>query len=294
MALQDLIAAIGDKGEREQLATLMEKYAPVKAALERGDAVGTAFEQVQALGLNPAVEMAALPEWVNYRAKHWNPTAQKWDFMEALEQDRNGLRARVQALEAERGTEMTGEEVKALANQLFEDRLKALREDPENPLIDKKILVGSMGLQAGRFEEVDAALETKSFEHYDKFKQPLPKREIYDYMKRTGERDVLKAYGEVIKPLEHQAEIARLKADADKRFEEGKAKGVEEAQAKINGQRMPVDGGGGARSGSHFMNRVFKRREAAANPGNQRLGSGTAASEGFAEYQKKLMGAGSV
>ena len=69
---------------------------------------------------------------------------------------------------------------------------------------------------------------------------------------------------------------------------------VEEAQAKINGQRMPVDGGGGQRTGSHFMNRIFKRREAAANSQNQRLGSGVAAQQGFADYQKRQMGSGSV
>ena len=46
-------------------------------------------------------------------------------------------------------------------NQLIaerRDKLKALREDPNNPLIDRNGLLGGMNAQAQRFEEIYAKL----------------------------------------------------------------------------------------------------------------------------------------
>lgn len=295
MALEDLINSINDEGERGQLKSLLGKYGNVKTALEVGEQAAPVFEKVRALNVDPAKELALLPSWVDWRNKETDPATGKLKAVIAAESERDVLKGRVAELEAKGETEMTTEEVKALADARFDERMKAMVEDPSNPLIRKDVLLGSMNSQAQRFQEIYAALTPEAVSHSQKYGEPLPVQEVLDYIEKHGERDPKKAYQAILEPRDTKLKIAQLEADAQKKFEEGKLKGIEEAQAKVNGQRMPVDGGGnqGTR-GNHFMNKIFKRREASASAGNTRLGSGSAAQAGMADYQKKLMGSGSV
>lgn len=294
MALEDILRTINDETERQQLSGLLEKYSPVKTALERGDAVAATFEALRSTGHDPVKELALTPAWVKFRADHWDPVKNKWDTVIAAESQAEALKVRVAELEAERGTEMTGEEVKALANQMFEERMASLRNDPENPLVDKKVLLHSMNAQGQRFEEIYAALTPFAVEHTQKYNEPLPLKETLDYMNRTGERDPKKAYEAILAPRNQRLEVEKLKADVVAAEARGKAAGIEEAQARLNAQRHPVDGGGGQRAGSGFMSRIFKKRAERADAGSQRLGSGFATAAGMADHQKRLMGSGTV
>lgn len=290
MALEDILKAISDETERAQFGTLIDKYAPVKDFLTLGEQVKPVFDKLTAAGLPAAAEIARAGDWAEYRDKHWLNDRKMWDSAAAAADEAAQYKARVAELEAKVGTDMTADQIKAfLENEGF------VKKGDLTGVIDGKALQGAMQLQAKRFEEVNSTLESKQFEHYDKFKQPLPRAEIYSYMEKTGERDVLKAYAEVIKPLEHKAEVDRLKAEADKKFQEGVQKGIEDAQAKINGQRMPVDGGGSARPGAgHFMSRIFAKRSTAQQQGGGKLGTGASAAAGYADYQKVKMGGAAV
>lgn len=294
MALEDILRTINDEAERQSVTTVLDKYSPVKAALERGDALADTFNEMAALGADPVVEAKELPAWIKWRRENLDLKTMKLKPVIALESERDVLKARIAELEAERGTEMTGEEVKALANQMFEDKMKAAREDPNNPLVDKTLLLGSMNAQAKRFQEIYAALTPEAVSHAQKYGEPLPVQEVLDYIEKTGERDPKKAYAAVLAPRDTNLKIKQLEADKAAEFEKGKQKGIEEAQAKLNGQRHPVDGGGSQRAGSGFMNRIFKKRAERADAGSQRLGSGFATAAGMADHQKRLMGSGTV
>jgi hypothetical protein len=290
VAFEDILKQISDETERAQFGALAEKYGPVKEYMTLGEQVKPVFERLTAAGLPAAAEIARAADWAEYRDKHWLGDRKMWDSQAAAVDEAETLKARVAELEGKVGTEMTAEDIKAL---LAAEGV--VRKTDLAGVIDGKGLQGAMQLQAKRFEEVNSLLESKQFEHYEKFKQPLPRAEIYAYMEKAGERDVLKAYAEVIKPLEHSAEVARLKAENAAAKEAGKQEGIAEAQARVNAQRMPVDGGSGTRTGAgHFMSRIFSKRQTAQTAGNGKLGTGSSAAAGFADYQKAKMGQAAV
>lgn len=295
MALEDLLKTINDEGERTQLQGLLEKYAPVKDAVVRGDAVAPVYARMQTMGLDFSAELNHLPEWVDYRAKHWisdanAPGGGYWDREGDAIRERDRLQARVQELETRGESDMTQEEIDAR----IDARLKVQSEDPKTGLVTKDVLLGSMNAQAQRFQELYRTLTPMATEHVKRYGEPIPIGEVLDYIEKHGERDPVKAYEAVCAPRNTKLEIETLKAESQKKFEEGKQAGIKEAQDRVNGQRMPVDGGGSQRSGgSHFMSKIFKRREAHAST-DARLGTGAAAQAGFADYQKKQMGAGAV
>lgn len=292
MALEDIIKSISDEAERGQFTALLDKYAPVKEYLTLGDQVKPVFDKLTAAGLPAVAEIGRAADWAEYRDKHWLGERKMWDSQAAAVDEAEALKTKVTELESRvsTGAEMTIDEIKA---QLAADGY--VKKTDLASVIDGKTLEGAMQLQAKRFEEVNATLESKQFEHYEKYKTALPRAEIYALMEKTGERDVLKAYAEVVKPLEHKAEIDRLNAESSKKFEEGKQKGIEEAQARVNAQKFPVDGGGSARHGAgHFMNKVFGKRQAATAQGGGKLGTGSSAQAGFADYTAKKMGNAAV
>lgn len=290
MALEDIIKSIADDTERAQFGALIEKYAPVKEYLTLGEQVKPVFDELTAAGLPAAAEIARAAQWPKYREENWDSGRKMWKAQAVAVDEAAALRTKVSDLEGKVGTEMTAEDIKALLSSEG-----VLRKTDLTNVIDGPALKGALQLQAHRFEEVNSILEGKAYEHHEKFKSPMPRAEIYAYMEKFGERDVLKAYAEVVKPLEHMAEVAKLKADALAAKEAGKQEGIAEAQARVNAQRMPVDGGQGQQRGAgHFMNRIFGKRQQAQQVGGGKLGTGSSAAAGFADYQKAKMGGAAV
>jgi hypothetical protein len=291
MALEDIIKSIGDEAERGQFTALLDKYGSVKATLELGDQVKPAFDKLTGMGLPAAAELARIPEWVKYRQDHWVKERNMWDTQVAAVDEAATLRARVVELEATTGGDVTIEQLKAEVEKLGYVKKDDLTTNLK--LVDGKTLLDSMNAQGKRFEEIYSALTPLTVGHTQKYGEPIPIGEVMEHMNKSGERDPLKAYQAVIAPRDTNLKIKQLEADGVKKFEEGKQKGIEEAQARVNAQRMPVDGGGSQKR-PHFMQRIFAKRETAQAQSNGRLGSGSAAQAGFADYTKKAMGGASV
>jgi len=306
MSFESIAAGISDETERGMLMNIASKYPQLKKFVEVGETAAPVLEKLAAGGVDPASELAKLPEWVGYRQNHWvqernmyQQEAEAADRAAALETELNELRLK--------GADMTDEDFNRLLDArgvVTKDALKAELND----VVKTPTLMSAMGSQGARFQQLYSELQPREREFYEQFKENLPMTAIFGYMETNRVWDpqsktmvmptTQQAYEAVVGPRM----MAKKESDYQEKIKLAKEEGLKEGEQKAFQSRgapgVPT-GGGGAKGmegrANSFMSRIFgKRSERDGAAGGGRLGDGTASREGFEKFQEKRSGTTSV
>lgn len=292
--LEDLIKQIEDETDRAQVAGLATKYSFLKEHVEAGEIAGPVMERLRAMpGVDPSKELAEVSDWVKWRQNDWN--SNKPVFNAAAKAAHLELTARIAELEGKGETEMNLDEVKAA---LVADGY--MKKDDLKGVITQQDLQSALFAQGKAQQKMFASLTPMSVKHFNEFKEEIPYDKIFAYMEENQRFDTATktlvypdpkdAYAAIVAPRVSELKAAEIKAQIEAAKAEGIKEGRLAASQAVTGQGMPVDSTGG--KGTPFMQRIHERRaEMAASGGSGRLGSGAAAAEGLAAYQRKQMGA---
>lgn len=288
MSLETIMAAITDEGERTALAQIAEKYPSIRQFVDIGEAAAPVFSRLQGMQVDATAELSRLPEWVDYRTRNYDPQRGMYRS-EAEAQDRvTALESEIEELRL-KGAEMTPEEFSTMMDSKLAEKgfitKSGLKDEITQP---GGVVNGAFSVMSKNFESIYSSLTPLAVEHAQKFGEAMPVQKVFDHMAATGQKDPVKAYGDLMAPKLREIE----KQSNEAAIAKAKLEGVEEGKRLARSENtMPVGGGGGASAGAKansFMSKIFgDRSKRNGSSGGGRLGSGEASRAGFDAWRAK-------
>ena len=304
MSFESILRDIHEETDRDSLAILAGKYPSLREYADIGSKYADLAPRLRRLGGDQAGERFATdPEapvklaeaWQEWRDTNWDPDAKmtraerrKQELLDAAEQ-------KITELEARSDTDMSPEEIRAMAREVANEALKnngGITAEQLQAKLDKEIipkLQSDFNNTLLNFEEVFDQLGPLVVEHKAEFGESLSAKKVFERMRESAKigkfitaseayRDV---YGDKISAKSAEARQKEL-AEAEHRGELKAAKRFAEENA---GRSMPVGASEGKRMGP--VQRRLQEKMKNQQTGEAKLGTGAIAAQAAQDRREK-------
>lgn len=299
MSFSSILAEIAEDTDRDSLAMLAGKYPSIRTYADVGSKFVELTPRLRTFGgeradeyvNDPSLTLDYAEHWAKWRKANWDEDF-KGTRAERMKQEKlEQAEAKILELEARSNTDMTPEEIRALAKEVAAETLKT------GGVLTEAQLETKMGEFAARqrgefnanllqFEDVFDQLGPLVVEHKAEFGESLSARKVFDKMREKGfsgtASDAYKqVYGDKINAKSAEARTAELKAER----EAGALEERKRLAAENSGRAMPVGASEGRKMGP--VQRKVMERAKSEDTGNYKLGSGAISAKASQEYREK-------